>query len=175
MAITKDDMVGVYRQIGEDVVNAEGVTTYTDNNRTSQIMYSADGYVGVVSTRNGRARVSNSDGRGDLSAATADERAEAANGITCYAGRFEVKDGIVHHHVEMALNPNLVGHTLLRRITFDGPKLTLTSLPDAQGNVRNIRWQRVDSESAPSIPQVLQSMSRMGRRMLAEFRHDFLR
>ncbi len=62
--MTKDDLVGVYRQLGEDVVNAEGVTVQTDNNRTSQIMYSADGYVGVVSTRNGRARVTNSDGRG---------------------------------------------------------------------------------------------------------------
>jgi len=172
--MTKDDLVGVYRQLGEDVVNAEGVTTHADNNRTSQIMYSADGYVGVVSTRNGRARVSNSDGRGDLSAATAEERAEAANGLVCYAGHFEVKDGIVHHHVEMALNPNLVGHTLQRRITIDGPNLTLSSLPDAQGNVRNIRWRRVGSDAAAQ-PPLLASLRRMGRHMLTEFRHDFLR
>ena len=32
-----------------------------------------------------------------------------ALGLTCYAGHFEVKDDEVHHHIEMALNPNLIG------------------------------------------------------------------
>ena len=41
--------------------------------------------------------------------------------MTCYAGHYELKDGEVHHHIEMALNPNLVGQTLIRRVHFDGP------------------------------------------------------
>ena len=50
----REDIVGVYRQLGEEVVDAAGKVIHSDNNRSSQIMYSADGYVGVVSTPSGR-------------------------------------------------------------------------------------------------------------------------
>jgi len=40
-----------------------------------------------------------------------EELADATRAVTCYAGRYEVKDGEVHHHVEMALNPNMIGMT----------------------------------------------------------------
>jgi Lipocalin-like domain len=139
--ITKDDMVGVYRQVGEDVVNADGSMT-SDDRRNSQIMYSPDGYMGVVSTPGGRARISGSDGRMDLNGATADERAEAAKNLVCYAGRYELKGDTVLHHVEMALNPNLVGQTVVRRVHIDGPNLTLSSVPDKDGGYRRIRWRR---------------------------------
>ena len=48
-------MVGVYRQLGEEVVDAAGKMIHSDSNRNSQIMYSLDGYVGVV-THAGRAQ-----------------------------------------------------------------------------------------------------------------------
>jgi hypothetical protein len=67
--VTKQDMVGVYRQTGEEVVDASGKVIHSDSNRSSQIMYSADGYVGVVSTPNGRKKLANAGGRdadGDL-------------------------------------------------------------------------------------------------------------
>ena len=50
----REDIVGVYRQLGEEVVDAAGKVIHSDSNRSSQIMYSADGYVGVVSTPSGR-------------------------------------------------------------------------------------------------------------------------
>ena len=53
----REDIVGVYRQTGEEVVDADGKVIHSDSNRSSQIMYSADGYVGVVSTpAGGRSR-----------------------------------------------------------------------------------------------------------------------
>ena len=55
--LKREDMVGVYRQLGEDVVGADGQVIESDNNRSSQIMYSADGYVGVVSTPAGRKKL----------------------------------------------------------------------------------------------------------------------
>ena len=139
--MTKDDMVGVYRQVGEDVVNADGSMT-TDDRRNSQIMYSPDGYMGVVSTPGGRLKISGSDGRMDLNGATPEERSEAAKNLVCYAGHYELKDDNVLHHVEMALNPNLVGQTVIRRVHIDGPNLTLSSVPDKDGNYRRIRWRR---------------------------------
>ena len=143
--LKREDMVGVYRQIGEDVVDAQGKVVHSDNSRSSQIMYSPDGYIGVVSTPANRPKTSAPAGRTDLAGATPEELAEATRAVTCYAGRYELKDGEVHHHIEMALNPNLVGQTMIRRVHFDGPNLTLSARPDAQGQVRRIKWRRVES------------------------------
>ena len=141
--MTRDDIVGVYRQLGEDAVNAAGEITYSNDQRSSQIMYSPDGYVGVLSGPANRNKVSGSDRRTDLNGATVEERAAAAADLTCYAGHYEVKDGSVLHHIEMALNPNLIGQTLVRRVHIDGPDLTLSSEPDQDGNYRRIKWRRV--------------------------------
>ena len=65
--MTKDDLVGVYRTLGDDMVTADGKVT-SDNSRTAQIMYSPDGYMAVVSMPNGR----------KLAANGADDRAPAA-------------------------------------------------------------------------------------------------
>ena len=144
--MTKDDLVGVYRTIGEDTVSGDGKVV-SDNQRTAQIMYSPDGYMSVVSQPNGRKLAAKSSGGPDLNAATPDERAEAANGMVCYAGHYELKDDVLHHHVEMALNPNAVGQTIVRRATLKGGDLTLSSVPDAKGNYRRIRWRRVAGKS----------------------------
>jgi hypothetical protein len=141
-----EDMVGVYRQTGEEVVDAAGKLIHSDSNRSSQIMYSADGYVGVVSTPSGRKQPPGAAGRTDLAGATPDELVEATRGVTCYAGHYELKGDEVHHHVEMALNPGLVGQTMIRRVQFDGPDLTLSARPDAQGHVRRILWRRVEGK-----------------------------
>ena len=142
----REDMIGVYRQTGEEVVDKTGKLIHSDSNRSSQIMYSADGYVGVVSTPNGRKMPPGAAGRTDLTGATPDELIEATRSVTCYAGHYELKGDEVHHHVEMALNPNLVGQTMVRRVHFDGPNLTLSALPNAQGEVRRILWRRVSSQ-----------------------------
>jgi Lipocalin-like domain len=140
--MTRNDIVGVYRQIGEETVGAGGVAGGGETRR-AQIMYTPDGYMAVVSGPSGRRKVSGSDGRMDLNGATAEERAEAAKGMVCYAGSYELKDDTVLHHVETALNPNMVGQTVIRRVHLSGPDLTLSSVPDAQGSFRRIRWRRV--------------------------------
>ena len=143
--MTKDDLVGVYRTLGDDTVSADGKVV-SDNARTAQIMYSPDGYMSVVSQPNGRKLTAKSSGGPDLNAATPEERAEAAKGMVCYAGHYELKDDVLHHHVEMALNPNAVGQTIVRRAALNGGDLTLSSVPDAQGNYRRIRWRRVGAK-----------------------------
>jgi len=144
--VKREDLVGVYRQLGEEVVDATGKTIHSDRNRSSQIMYSADGYVGVVSTPSGRKKLANGGGRTDLAGATPEELAEATRSVTCYAGHFELKGDEVHHHVEMALSPNLVGQTMIRRVQINGDDLTLSALPDTQGQVRRILWRRVGAK-----------------------------
>ena len=143
--MTKDELVGVYRTLGEDVVAADGTMT-SDNERTAQIMYSADGYMSVVAMPNGRKPTAKASGGPDLNSATPEERAEAAKGMVCYAGHYELKDGLLLHHVEMALNPNAVGTTILRRPELKGADLTLSSVPAKDGSYRRIRWRRVGAK-----------------------------
>lgn len=176
--LKKSDMVGVYRQTGEEVVDVAGKLIHSDNNRSSQIMYSADGYVGVVSTPNGRKKLANGGGRTDLAGATSEELVEATRAVTCYAGHYDVQGDEVHHHVEMALSPNLVGQTMIRRVQFSGDDLALVARPDAQGNVRRILWRRVGNPPAPRMVQLvpqLDSLRSLGGHVLAQFREDFLR
>ena len=73
----REDIVGVYRQLGEEVVDAAGKMIHSDNNRSSQLMYSADGYVGAVSTPSGRKKTSAPAGRTDLVGSTPEELVEA--------------------------------------------------------------------------------------------------
>jgi hypothetical protein len=144
--MTKDDIVGVYRTLGDDTVSADGKIT-SDESRTAQIMYSPDGYMSVVSMPDGRKLTAAASGGPDLNGATAEERAEAAKGMVCYAGHYELKDGVLHHHVEMGLNPNAVGQTILRRVELKGGDLTLSSVPAKDGSYRRIRWRRVGPSS----------------------------
>ena len=139
---TKEDIVGVYRGVSEEAVRKDG-SVVSGSARNSQIMYSANGYMGVVSTRADRKMVPDPSGRMDLNALSAADRDVVASDVVSYAGRYEVKDGSVHHHIEMALNPSLVGQTRTRRIQMNGDDLILTTDPDADGNFGRIRWRRV--------------------------------
>lgn len=136
-----EGLVGVWRERGREIVNKDG-TVMPDVPRTSQIMYTADGYMGVVNTPAGRARVNESSARMDLDATPAAERAQAAIGVVAYAGTFEVKGEGVFHTIFTSINPNRAGDTQCRRITLKGDDLTLTAPPDAQGSSFRIHWRR---------------------------------
>ncbi len=139
--MTKDDLVGVWRERGREIVRADG-TAEADVPRASQIMYTADGYMAVVNAPIERTRVKETAPRMDLDATSAAERAEAAIGVVAYAGTFEVTGEEVRHHLFTAINPNRVGDTQRRHITLKGDDLTLTAPTDAQGNHFRIHWRR---------------------------------
>ena len=136
-----EDLVGVWRERGREIVRADGSVT-ADVARASQIMYSPDGYMCVVNTPIARNKVAETVARMDLDATTKDERATATLGVVAYAGRFEVTGDEVRHSIFTAVNPNRVGDTQVRHITLAGDDLTLTSPPDRQGNHFRIHWRR---------------------------------
>ena len=136
-----EDLVGAWRELGRDFVNGDG-SIKPDIPRTSQIMYTPDGFMGVVNTPAKRARVSDGSNPMSLDGIPAAERAAAAEGVVAYSGRYEVKGDIVQHTIHSSLNPNLVGSTQIRRVTLQGDDLTLATLPDAKGNYFRIRWRR---------------------------------
>lgn len=136
-----DDLVGAWRELGREFVSADG-SVKPDIPRTSQIMYTPDGFMGVVNTPAGRRRVGEGSNPMSLDGISVAERAEAAAGVVAYTGRYEVKGDLVHHTIYSALNPNLPGTKQLRRATLAGDDLTLSTLPDAKGNFFRIRWRR---------------------------------
>jgi hypothetical protein len=136
-----EDLVGAWRELGRDFVSGDG-SIKPDIPRTSQIMYTPDGFMGVVNTPAKRARVGEGSNPMSLDGIEAAERAAAAEGVVAYTGRYEVKGDIVQHTIYSALNPNLVGSTQERRATLNGDDLTLATLPDAKGKYFRIRWRR---------------------------------
>jgi len=136
-----EDLVGAWRELGRETVSADGSIT-PDVPRTSQIMYTPDGFMGVVNTPAKRARVGETSNPMSLDGISAQERAAAAEGVVAYTGRYEVDGDTVRHTIYSALNPNLVGTTQLRRATIVGDDLTLAAPPDAKGNFFRIRWRR---------------------------------
>jgi hypothetical protein len=136
-----EDLVGAWRELGRDFVSGDG-SIKPDIPRTSQIMYTPDGFMGVVNTPAKRARVGEGSNPMSLDGIEAAERAAAAEGVVAYTGRYEVKGDIVQHTIYSALNPNLAGSTQERRVTLNGDDLTLATLPDAKGNYFRIRWRR---------------------------------
>ena len=136
-----EDLVGAWRELGRDFVSGDG-SVRPDIPRTSQIMYTPDGFMGVVNTPARRARVGEASNPMSLDGLSEGERAAAAEGVVAYTGRYEMKGDIVQHTIYSALNPNLVGTTQLRRVTLQGDDLTLATLPDPKGNYFRIRWRR---------------------------------
>jgi hypothetical protein len=137
----KEDLVGAWRELGREFISGDG-SVRADVPRTSQIMYSADGFMGVVNTPRQRTRVGEKAPRMDLNGVSEAERAQAATDVVAYVGRYELKGDTLHHTIDAALNPNLVGTTQERHATLEGDDLTLASPPDAQGNYFRIRWRR---------------------------------
>ena len=136
-----EDLVGAWRELGREFVSGDG-SVKPDVARTSQIMYTPDGFMGVVNTPAKRIRVSDGTNPMSLDGISAAERAAAAEGVVAYMGRYEVKGDLVHHTIYAALNPNLAGTTQVRQATIVGDDLTLSALPDAQGKFFRIRWRR---------------------------------
>jgi hypothetical protein len=61
-----------------------------------------------------------------------------------YAGRYEVRGDTVHHSIEVATDPTLVGVTTTRHIAWEGDMLTLSG-PDfraGSGRRQKIVWRR---------------------------------
>jgi Lipocalin-like domain len=137
----KQDLVGAWREVGREFVGADGRVT-ADIPRTSQIMYTPDGYVGVINTPAQRKKVSGAAPKLNLDNATEAERAEAARDVVAYAGHYEIDGELVKHHLYTALHPNLAGTTQVRHATITGDDLFLSALPGADGSFFRIHWRR---------------------------------
>ena len=141
--IKAEDLVGTYVGRGQDYIDKDGrVTrpTLRGGAYPSRIVYTKEGLVIVVSTPADRPKAK----ARDVSEASKEELAQMGEGVVAYAGRFELKDGKVYHHIEVSFFPNWVGRPNVRTPSFNGNLLTLTAEPDEQGGRLRIYWEKVD-------------------------------
>jgi hypothetical protein len=99
------------------------------------LMYTPDGHVSATLARRGRP---------PLAAHDDGARARAFEAYFGYAGRYEVRDGAVVHHIALAPDPALTGATTLRNAVLDGDRLTLSGPDFSATSPRSHRilWRR---------------------------------
>lgn len=116
---------------------------------TGLLVYAADGHMAAVLGRRDEPRTETV----TLAAAPVERRARAAASTVAYAGRWVVEQGRVHHHVQVALHPDQVGATLVRRASLgvDG-ELVLETAPEltraGHRVVNRLVWRRPDATGA---------------------------
>jgi lipocalin-like protein len=75
--------------------------------------------------------------------------------FVAYSGRYEVNEAeqVVVHHIEMHVTPNYIGDTVTRRVSLDGPLLTLHVLREELpvGTLEYVfRWRRAETTDVNS-------------------------
>ncbi len=135
--VNANDLVGAWRLERWSLVYEDGRPDEhpLGTDALGNIMYTADGHVSATLMRAGRM----------TSAPQSEaERAAAFGDSFAYAGRYRVRDGIVHHSIEIATNPALIGVTSTRHIDLAGDRLTLSGPDFAADTARTqkIVWRR---------------------------------
>jgi hypothetical protein len=107
------------------------------------LLYTADGRMSAAMQRAGRARLVDE----VLDRVSDADKARAFADILQYCGRWQVAGNEVHHDIEIAVNPNLLGTRQVRGVLIEGDRLTLTAheqLRDtAAVRIHRVCWQRV--------------------------------
>jgi hypothetical protein len=105
------------------------------------LTYTADGYMQASISVAGRPVLSGSSPR----QASAEEQASAFRSFFSYAGRYELRDLDVVHHVEIALNPAMVGTDQVRHAEMADDVLVLTAdefLSNGSARGHRLTWRR---------------------------------
>ncbi|HVN41873.1 MAG TPA: lipocalin-like domain-containing protein [Steroidobacteraceae bacterium] len=112
------------------------------------LIYSPDGCMSAAMQRPARPRLS----RGNVSAVGDAEKAAAFDTCVLYAGRWHADGTEIHHHVDLAMNPNLLGTRQVRQARLRGTELELTAEEPleqpGQVRVHRILWRRMPARSA---------------------------
>ncbi|MFC5650530.1 lipocalin-like domain-containing protein [Paenibacillus solisilvae] len=138
----QNPFIGTWRLISYEERTADGKVYYpTGPDATGYIMYNADGFMSVAIMAANRHNFAS----GDPAKGTPEELAAAAAYLS-YAGKYEVMDNLVIHHVEISFFPNLAGNTRERTAEFNENILILSSPPYEVNGVMQtsvITWKRV--------------------------------
>jgi hypothetical protein len=138
-----DSVIGTWSLVSVSATSPDGTVDRAPYGPqpTGYLTYTPDGYMQVIVAFSGRPRLSS-----DWRASPPEERAAAFATSLSYAGRFSVSDGQVTHHVEASSDPNRVGTSIVRTISWRNGQLALTTPPTQVGGAARefaLIWQRV--------------------------------
>jgi hypothetical protein len=103
------------------------------------LIYTASGRVSATLSARHRAPFRSPDAAGSTKA----QSIEAVHNFLAYAGRYEVHEKYVLHHIETSIFTDLVGVTLKRGYTLAGNTLTIRTLPPyIWGTESVLVWRR---------------------------------
>ena len=133
----RQQLIGSYKLISYIAYDANGAAT-TLPYSVGQISYDAAGRMSAQLMRSGRAKLT-------TPGAPEAERAAAFGTYIAYFGAYTIDADkhTVTHHVEGAMNPNMVGSNLVRHYEFspDGKSLFL-SVKDGERVTGKLQWDR---------------------------------
>lgn len=143
--LTAADVIGAWELLDFEVHFGDGREPVSPFGRDAQgqLVYSASGKMSAVLSAAKRAELPIE--RLERAAkAPPQSKADAFDTYLSYAGRYRVENGNVHHEVELALVPNIVGLEQVRRAHLDEDVLTLSYDVETRRGVQHyvLRWRR---------------------------------
>ncbi|MBT4906647.1 MAG: hypothetical protein HON62_07175 [Rhodospirillaceae bacterium] len=137
MPLKPEDIIGAWNLVDTFRENPDGTRTqHQGADPMGIIMYTADGHMSAIT----RAR-----SRPFPADATDADKARMFDSYLSYAGRWSLDGDTVTHHVEHALNENLVGKDCKRVIDHQGDRMVLQGEGGAGGegsSIATIIWER---------------------------------
>lgn len=146
IAQSKDALVGTWKLVSsKDTPERGEVRDAFGKNPTGFLIYTADGWMTVIITFDGRQPLSVP----DYISAPSEERAAAFATLIAYAGTYTLTGDRVTHHVEAAWMQNYVKSDQVRFVKLRGDRLTLRTPPFLKGGVQlanqELVWERAKS------------------------------
>lgn len=146
--LSRESLLGTWELVEFHVESSDGrpVRYPFGEQATGRILYAADGHMMAVlssaSTEREAGRLSSleTSHRADVH-----DKAAAFDSYLSYSGRWRLSDGQVHHDVDLALVPGVVGQTQSRMVMLEDGRLTLTYTRESRrGTVHTftLRWAR---------------------------------
>ncbi len=134
-------LVGAYRLVAVEHHADDGEVGYPFGpSPQGFIIYTPEGCMSAILMRANRPRFA----AGDILAATDDERVAAFSSSSAYAGRYEIIDDRIVHHLEVTTYPNWTGTDQVRE--FDVNETSLTLFPPRMLMEGKMRRGRVHFE-----------------------------
>ncbi|MFL6306123.1 MAG: lipocalin-like domain-containing protein [Xanthobacteraceae bacterium] len=136
--MTAEDILGTWCSVGHERVTQDGTVTHPFGKEPlpARLVYSPDGSMAVMTIRPGLEKLR----RGT----PADVRLAALDECIGYMGHYDVVGSTIRHHIEVSINPELIGVTLERPvISAEGNRVTVRAPGDKNGALDNITWERL--------------------------------
>ena len=128
-----NNLAGTWSLVSWEHADSEGAITYPyGRDPLGYIIYAPDGYMSVA--------IMNPDRQSELAGNTTldpQERLLAFETYFSYCGPYTIQGNTVTHHIQISLDPTLVGTSRDRNFAFEGNRLVLS-----KGATRLV-WERV--------------------------------